>query len=138
MSKKQELHSTAPPPYGPAYGPPPQAPPAYAEAVGGVQPTSPYVPNTVYHQNGPSIVTTVVPVGPHATHMICPHCQAEIDSSTKTQPGLIAYIAGLVICLLGCPCGCCLLPCCIDKCMDVQHTCPHCNSYLGTYRFNSP
>lgn len=29
----------------PAYGPPPAAPPSYAQAVGGVPPTSPYVPH---------------------------------------------------------------------------------------------
>lgn len=50
---------------------------------------------------GPSILTTVVPVGPQPTHMICPHCRAEIDTSTKTEPGIIAYISGFIICLLG-------------------------------------
>lgn len=52
-------------------------------------------------QRGPEIVTTVVPVGPHTTHMICPHCHAEIDTTTKTEPGMIAYILGTIICLIG-------------------------------------
>lgn len=51
--------------------------------------------------SGPSIVTTVVPVGPHPTHMICPSCHAEIDTATQTKPGLIAYISGAIICLVG-------------------------------------
>jgi hypothetical protein len=50
---------------------------------------------------GPSIVTTVVPVGPDSTHMICPHCHAEIDTTTDTKPGNIAYIAAALICLMG-------------------------------------
>jgi hypothetical protein len=50
---------------------------------------------------GPTVVTTVVPVGPQPTHMICPYCHAEIDTATKTEPGLIAYISGVVIALLG-------------------------------------
>lgn len=50
---------------------------------------------------GPQIVTTVVPVGPHPTHMICPSCHAEIDTATKTKPGLIACISGAIIFLLG-------------------------------------
>lgn len=50
---------------------------------------------------GPPIVTTVVPVGPHPTHMICPSCHAEIDTVTQTKPGLIAYVSGAVICLVG-------------------------------------
>lgn len=30
--------------------------------------------------------------------------------------------------------GCCLIPCCIDECMDVHHTCPNCKAYLGRHR----
>lgn len=91
-------NGTAVPP--PAYGfvPPPSAPPSYAQAVGGVLPTSPFTPQ----QPGTThIVTTVVPIGSHPTHMICPSCHAEIDSSTRTEPGLIAYISGFVIAMLG-------------------------------------
>lgn len=51
--------------------------------------------------NGPTIVTTIVPLGPGPTHTICPHCHAEIDTSTKTEPGMIAYISGVIIALLG-------------------------------------
>ena len=36
---------------------------------------------------GPQIVTTIIPVGPRPTHMVCPHCHAEILTSTKTTPG---------------------------------------------------
>lgn len=49
---------------------------------------------------GPEILTTVVPLGSEPTHMICPHCHVEIDSSTRSEPGLIAYIAGILICLV--------------------------------------
>jgi hypothetical protein len=50
---------------------------------------------------GPTIVTTVVPLGPHPTHMICPYCQAEIVTATKKRPGLIAYISCVLIALFG-------------------------------------
>lgn len=50
---------------------------------------------------GPTIVTTIVPLGPGPTHTICPHCHAEIETATKTEPGMIAYISGVVIALLG-------------------------------------
>uniref|UniRef100_T1H3H3 LITAF domain-containing protein n=1 Tax=Megaselia scalaris TaxID=36166 RepID=T1H3H3_MEGSC len=65
---------------------------------------------------------------------ICPSCNAEIETSTRTEPGMIAYLSGLVIALLGCWFGCCLIPCCIDECMDVHHTCPNCRAYLGRHR----
>lgn len=130
----------APPPYG--FVPPPSAPPSYAQAVGGVPPSSPYVPqNAAITQ----IVTTVVPIGPHPTHMICPSCHAEIDTSVRREPGLIAYVSGFVLALMGyvfrwhaltwhmiinidctnlmifqfissCWIGCCLIPCCVDEC----------------------
>ncbi|VEN60632.1 unnamed protein product [Callosobruchus maculatus] len=119
----------------PPYGPPPAAPPSYAQAVGGVPPSSPYVPNHSLPTKGPTeIVTTLVPVGPNPTHMICPYCQAEIDTTTKSKPGLIAYISGAVLCLIGCFWGCCLIPCCMEKCMDVEHTCPNCGTNMGTYK----
>ncbi|XP_055686908.1 LITAF domain-containing protein [Lutzomyia longipalpis] len=126
-----DKNGTAPPPYG--FVPPPSAPPSYAQAVGGVPPVSPFTPQT--NTTVPTaIVTTVVPIGPHTTHMICPSCHAEINTQTRTEPGPIAYLSGLVIALLGCWLGCCLIPCCIDECMDVHHTCPNCKAYLGRHR----
>ncbi|KAL5277112.1 CDIP1 family protein [Megaselia abdita] len=116
----------SPPQY--AYVPPPSAPPSYQEAVGGPKLSTPFVPQPT------AIVTSVVPIGRESTHMICPSCNAEIETSTRTEPGMIAYLSGLVIALLGCWFGCCLIPCCIDECMDVHHTCPNCRSYLGRHR----
>ncbi|EDV39830.1 hypothetical protein KR018_008148 [Drosophila ironensis] len=119
--------SSAPPQF--TYVPPPSAPPSYQEAVGGVKPVGPYTPvaNT-------TIVTTVVPISRTSTHMICPSCHAEIETTTRTEPGMIAYLSGFLIALFGCWLGCCLIPCCIDDCMDVHHTCPNCRAYLGRYR----
>ncbi|XP_046734417.1 LITAF domain-containing protein [Diprion similis] len=124
------MNKNGPPP---PYEPPPTAPPTYSQSVGGVPPASPYTPIQSF-AGGPTIVTTVVPVGPHPTHMICPQCGTEIDTATKTEPGMIAYISGVIIALLGCWLGCCLIPCCIDECMDVHHSCPHCKAYLGRHR----
>ncbi|KAF2355708.1 LPS-induced tumor necrosis factor alpha factor [Trinorchestia longiramus] len=83
--------------------------------------------------SGPTIVTTIVPLGPQSTHMICPHCRSEVDTATKTSPSPMAWVASLLICCLGCPFGCCLIPCCIPSCMDVKHTCPKCYTRLGKY-----
>ncbi|KAF7271583.1 LITAF domain-containing protein-like [Rhynchophorus ferrugineus] len=122
--------SSVPPPYGP----PPAAPPSYAQAVGGVPPTAPYIP-TYHLRKEPEILTTIVPVvGPNPTHMVCPHCGAEIDTSTKSEPSTKAYIASLILCVIGCFWGCCLIPCCMDSCRNVKHKCPNCDSYLGTYK----
>ena len=88
-----------PPPYG--FVPPQSAPPSYAQAVGGVQPTSPFTPHQQATTGQTRIVTTVVPIGPQSTHMICPSCHSEMNTQTRTEPGLIAYISGFVIAMLG-------------------------------------
>lgn len=90
-----------PPQY--TYVPPPSAPPSYQEAVGGVKPVGPYTPvlAPVVAPTNATIVTTVVPIGRNATHMICPSCHAEIETTTRTEPGMIAYLSGFVIALLG-------------------------------------
>ncbi|XP_066971043.1 lipopolysaccharide-induced tumor necrosis factor-alpha factor homolog isoform X1 [Macrobrachium rosenbergii] len=89
---------------------------------------------TYNHAAPTAIVTTVVPLGSQSTHMICPHCHAEIDTATKTSPSLVAWLSGFIICILGCWMGCCLIPCCINECMNVEHNCPNCNSFLGKYK----
>jgi len=82
-------------------GPPPCPPPSYSQVAGGYPaPNAPYAPSQM-QPAGPPIVTTVIPLGPHSTRMICPSCHAEITSSTESKPGLIAYVSGLVIALLG-------------------------------------
>lgn len=138
-----------PPPYG--FVPPPSAPPSYFQglstssrlsicvlwilvsAVNGVNAAAPLTPQqpilTAQH-----IVTSVIPLGPHATHTICPSCGIEINTKTRKTPGLIAYVSGFLIAVFGCWLGCCLIPCCIDECMDIHHTCPSCGSYLGRHR----
>nr|CAH0109095.1 unnamed protein product [Daphnia galeata] len=74
-------------------GPPPAAPPSYMEAVGGVNPSSPFTPHQNVTNQQPIIVTTVIPV--------CPHCHAEIDTSVRTEPGLIAWLSGGLLVLFG-------------------------------------
>jgi lipopolysaccharide-induced tumor necrosis factor-alpha factor len=119
----------------PAYGfvPPPSAPPSYFQAINGVNAAQPLTPQqpvlTAQH-----IVTTIVPLGPHSTHTVCPSCGCEINTKTTTSPGVIAWVSGFLIALFGCWLGCCLIPCCIDECMDVSHTCPNCSAYLGRHR----
>ena len=39
--------------------------------------------------------------GPHSQNMTCPMCQAEIKTSTASEPGTIAWIIGGVLCVFG-------------------------------------
>lgn len=87
-----------PPPYG--FVPPASAPPSYTEAVGGVTPSAPFTPQQPI-LTGQRIMTTVVPIGPHSTHMVCPSCHSEINTKTRSSPGLIAYVSGFLIAVFG-------------------------------------
>ncbi|XP_037088152.1 lipopolysaccharide-induced tumor necrosis factor-alpha factor homolog [Pollicipes pollicipes] len=86
-------------------------------------------------QAAPPAQTHLVTVaGPNPAHMMCPHCHAEIETSVRSSPSTTAWIAGLLIALFGCWMGCCLIPCCMDECMNKEHFCPNCKAFLGSYR----
>ncbi|OAD55497.1 LITAF-like protein, partial [Eufriesea mexicana] len=116
-----------PPPYESCV---PLAPPDYSQTLGTHLPAS--APETSYSR--PTTTIQIIPLGPQSTRTTCPYCFAQVDTTIKTEPGMIAYISGVVIALMGCWFGCCLIPCCIDECMDVHHSCSNCKAYLGHYR----
>jgi len=122
----------------PGYGAPPMGfvpqvqgpiPTAYTQ-----QPAQMYVHTLRPNDQPISIVTTIVPVGPEPAHLTCPHCQAVVDTTVKSSPSLWAWISGLALFAAGCWAGCCLIPCCMDGCMDKEHTCPSCKAHIGSYR----
>lgn len=131
----------------------PEAPPAYA-AVPTNAAGYPTVPGfdhgqppvqTAYQPPGASVYvvgqpqTTVVHVvgrgvGPEPSRMQCPGCGQDVISRTTHNAGLLTWllVGGLMV--IGCWLGCCLIPCCVDGCQDVSHSCPNCNNHLGVYR----
>ncbi|XP_065161900.1 lipopolysaccharide-induced tumor necrosis factor-alpha factor homolog [Atheta coriaria] len=121
----------------PAYmqQPPPLMPPSYSQAMAGSIPLNPYTPVEPF-QNGPRIMTTVVPLGPEQTRMICPHCQTDIYTTRKVKPKPAAYLSCALIFMFGCFLGCCLIPFCMNSCRSVSHSCPNCGRHLGKYLGN--
>ncbi|XP_052791286.1 lipopolysaccharide-induced tumor necrosis factor-alpha factor homolog [Mya arenaria] len=65
--------------------------------------------------------------------MRCPHCHADISTTTSFETGTCAYLWCIGLCLIGCDMGCCLLPFCCDACKDVVHSCPNCNQVISRY-----
>merc|ERR1712055_359311 len=63
----------------------------------------------------------------------CSNCRHEVTSKITEEPGVIAYVAAGIICLVGCWCGCCLIPLNMDSMKEVIHTCPNCNAKMGKY-----
>lgn len=125
----------------PNYGPPPGAgampPGGFVAPVpapapkGGLPPPPPGPMNTgqpviVQYVNAPNF-------GPHPVQMVCPHCQCQVQTSTDSEPGPMAWILAGVLCIVGLwPCAC--IPCCIDSLNSVTHKCPNCKNFLGRYK----
>uniref|UniRef100_A0A914MJ88 LITAF domain-containing protein n=1 Tax=Meloidogyne incognita TaxID=6306 RepID=A0A914MJ88_MELIC len=83
--------------------------------------------------------TPILPprLGPNPVEMDCPSCKSHILTNIATTPGALAWIICMLCFFTGwvgffC-CFLCWVPFCIEDCMDVVHTCPSCNVYLGKY-----
>lgn len=122
---------------GPMHPPPPGGVPVFPMAPGYNQPTAQTV--VVSAPTGtPSVqAVTVVNVsqcGPYPMQVACPHCGAHVMSETTAIPGLLTWLLAGGLLMLGCWAGCCLIPCCIPECQDIEHRCPNCKQHLGTFR----
>ncbi|CAN8003093.1 unnamed protein product [Ixodes pacificus] len=79
-------------------------------------------------------VVNVTQAGPYPVQLTCPNCRAHVLTSTTYRPGLLTWLLSGALVLLGCWMGCCLIPCCVPECHDVDHYCPSCKHHLCTYR----
>ncbi|XP_034110360.1 lipopolysaccharide-induced tumor necrosis factor-alpha factor homolog [Drosophila sulfurigaster albostrigata] len=71
-------------------------------------------------------------VGPESTRLVCPNCQMEVMTKataiTTTKTHLIAILMCLFCCWICAP-----VVYCTDCARSIEHTCPSCNNYIGTY-----
>merc|ERR1712037_261836 len=98
-------------------------------------------PVVVVQQKPVTTVTTTVTnnvvraparFGEASAFMTCPNCQQNINTRTTYKLGALVWIIVLIMFFFGfwlCIC----IPCCIPACQDVEHTCPNCNTRLGTF-----
>ncbi|CAD8116719.1 unnamed protein product [Paramecium sonneborni] len=66
----------------------------------------------------------------------CPQCKQKVDTVIVRKIGSQTYVASclLLLCSFGLVCVSCL-PCIIDDCKDVLHSCPQCKTPLGKTQF---
>lgn len=117
--------------------PPPYAPSAPTQPLPGYgNPPSTIAPNVVLPniQAAPTVIVNVTQFGPYSMQMTCPSCHSTITTETLTSPGLLTWILSGTLLLMGCWLGCCLVPCCMRSCQDIEHRCPNCKAHLGIYK----
>lgn len=80
--------------------------------------------------------TTLTPVqfGPYPMRYTCPNCNAHVMTETHSTPGLLTYILSGALCFLAGYLLCCLVPCCVRECKDIEHRCPNCQHKLGLFK----
>jgi len=151
MASEKGSAPTAPPPQvHPPQGGFPEAPPSYAESMGAaggfvappqenMNKSQPQMPPPGPGPAAPQGQTVIVQYvnapnfGHNPVNMVCPHCQAQIRTSTDSEPGPMAWILAGVLCVVGLwLCAC--IPCCIDSLNSVTHKCPNCKNFLGRYK----
>jgi len=120
------------------FAPPPQMYPGLPSKEGGAYPLSPPTAYPPPQHQAARVVTQVQYVNaPSFSYrpftMNCPHCQAHITTKTQSEPSVVAWIVGGLLCVFGCwPCAC--IPCCVDSMQQVTHSCPSCQNFLGRYK----
>ncbi|XP_038055103.1 lipopolysaccharide-induced tumor necrosis factor-alpha factor homolog [Patiria miniata] len=83
---------------------------------------------------GPVCVQSTVCYGEYSMAIQCPHCHNTVNTRITHQTGLLTWLVAGGIFLVGGFLGCCLIPFCVDFCLDVVHSCPNCNQQLGVYQ----
>lgn len=102
------MDKAGPPQYGFVVPPTNVPPPSYDQAMGrapmapqadGMTPTAEEIQRSVPIVT--RIVTRVVTLGPHSTHMTCPSCNSDVNTKVKSSPGVVAWVSGFLIALFG-------------------------------------
>ncbi|XP_035671635.1 lipopolysaccharide-induced tumor necrosis factor-alpha factor homolog [Branchiostoma floridae] len=64
----------------------------------------------------------------------CSTCQQLVQTRVDYEIGLMTWVAMGGLCLIGCDLGCCLIPLCVKQLKDARHSCPNCNTHLGSHQ----
>jgi len=79
------------------------------------------------------ILTGAMPMGPDPANMRCPNCNMNITTTTVSENSSSAHIACILLFLFGC-CLCSCIPYFMDAFKVVNHSCPNCKTFLGSYK----
>ncbi|KAJ2950762.1 hypothetical protein O0L34_g9026 [Tuta absoluta] len=117
----------------------PEHPPPYEENITQA-PSQQYPQNPQVHgQTQPIVVQpgqrviVVNPVGSMPSLITCRLCNMQVTTSVVFRPSVRTHLAALLLCVVGCwPFAC--VPYCVESCNSVDHYCPNCRGYIGSYQ----
>lgn len=89
---------------------------------------------TIVYANAATVNPNPDQFGPYPMRVICPICNAHIMTETHSTPGLLTYVLSGALCFLAGYLLCCLIPCCVRECKDIEHRCPSCQHKLGLFK----
>ena len=69
--------------------------------------------------------------GRHSTNITCPTHGTPSNTITTAEVGLGTWLICCGLCFVGCDCGCCFIPFCINDAKDIKHTCANCGTFVG-------
>ncbi|KAJ8724900.1 hypothetical protein PYW07_015858 [Mythimna separata] len=71
-------------------------------------------------------------MGPEPMSITCPSCKEVIVTRIEARANTKTHTCAFVLCFMCCwPCV--ILPYFVNKCRNLDHYCPHCSSYIGSY-----
>ncbi|XP_073491005.1 uncharacterized protein [Aquarana catesbeiana] len=65
---------------------------------------------------------------------VCPSCNLPCVTKTEYTSGCLTTLLCCLLFFFGCLLGCCLIPCCVNSCKDVNHYCPNCKHLIHKYK----
>ncbi|XP_050524578.1 lipopolysaccharide-induced tumor necrosis factor-alpha factor-like isoform X2 [Daktulosphaira vitifoliae] len=82
--------------------------------------------NTLFNNPEPA-------VGPDPFHIVCPNCRSDVYSRVERDTAATGYICCGLLFIVGCFC-CSCIPLFMDSFQRVDHFCPSCGHFFGTYK----
>ena len=96
------------------------------------QPTQRLRTNTT-SLNRPAPMSNKFPYTDESAWVTCQYCRTQMMTRPEQTPGLCGILGCVFCCLIGCWCGCCLLPLTAKGCNDINHKCTSCERTVGFY-----
>ncbi|XP_055587559.1 lipopolysaccharide-induced tumor necrosis factor-alpha factor-like [Uranotaenia lowii] len=79
--------------------------------------------------------TIPVTIGRKSTTLICPACRALVRTKVNYNATTSTHCCALLLCCFSCwTCCCCCCPYCCNWWATVDHYCPNCRCYLGSFQ----